>query len=96
MKENSGVRFPIRPDQTGAERRGEPHDRPAGQPPMPDVIDRNMAGRLAGQIAEIPDIRADLVDRTRLQIQAGNYDTPRKLDLAVTRMINEFVEETNR
>jgi hypothetical protein len=43
--------------------------------------------------ATIDDIRAELVARIRLEIQAGLYDTPEKLEWALDRMMDGFARD---
>ncbi|MBK7406484.1 MAG: flagellar biosynthesis anti-sigma factor FlgM [Phycisphaerales bacterium] len=37
-----------------------------------------------------PPVRQDLIDRVRAEIDAGTYDTPERVDGAVSRMLEEI------
>jgi negative regulator of flagellin synthesis FlgM len=39
------------------------------------------------------DIRADLVERVRREIEAGTYDTPEKWDAALDRLLDRLQED---
>lgn len=95
MKENSGVRFPTQPGRMNPQKHGGNPSRSAGRSPVSGENDREIAADLAEQIAEIPDVRVELVAKVGSQIEAGTYETPKKLDIAVAKMINEFIEESN-
>jgi anti-sigma28 factor (negative regulator of flagellin synthesis) len=48
---------------------------------------------LARRLAELPrsaPVRQDLVDRVRAEIEAGNYDTADKLEIATERLLGEL------
>ncbi|REK19036.1 MAG: flagellar biosynthesis anti-sigma factor FlgM [Planctomycetota bacterium] len=55
-----------------------------------DRLDISEAGRIASQMAEVPDIRADRVESLRAAILEGTYETEDKLDLAVERLLDEI------
>ncbi|GAF82989.1 unnamed protein product, partial [marine sediment metagenome] len=55
-----------------------------------DVVEISDVARLAAQIQEIPDIRAELVERVKTEIQAGTYEAPERVDIAVSRLMEEF------
>jgi hypothetical protein len=43
-----------------------------------------------------PEIRAGLVARVRREIEAGTYDTPEKLEIALQRMFDCIAEDAER
>jgi len=45
-----------------------------------DSVELSSAARFLGKLKELPDIRQDLVDRVRSEIEQGNYDTEEKVD----------------
>ena len=76
---------------------GAPHTQrvspPAVQPdaaPIRDELHISDAARLVEQAQQIPEIRQDKVDAIRAQIANGTYETPEKLDLAVSRLLDEI------
>ncbi|MCD6304126.1 MAG: flagellar biosynthesis anti-sigma factor FlgM [Planctomycetes bacterium] len=76
---------------------------PAGQvsPQVPaaavrdvsDVVEISTAAALAAKIQQIPDIRADLVARVKQEIEAGTYETPERIDIAVDRLMEDMFPE---
>ena len=55
-----------------------------------DQLDISPAAEAAAQAAEGGDIRADLVARVRSEISAGTYETPDKLDAALSGLLDEI------
>jgi negative regulator of flagellin synthesis FlgM len=47
-------------------------------------------GRILDDFSRVPEIRADKVAELRRAIQAGTYETPDKLEIAVERMIEDI------
>jgi negative regulator of flagellin synthesis FlgM len=41
-------------------------------------------------VHDLPDVRQDRVNEIRAQIKAGTYDTDEKLDLALSRLLDEI------
>jgi negative regulator of flagellin synthesis FlgM len=66
---------------------------PTSTPTAPvtgDHLDISEAGRIAGQLAEIPEIRADRVAQLRAAIADGSYETNDKLSVALDRLLDEI------
>ena len=55
-----------------------------------DQLDISPEADLVSRVRELPDIRADRVAQIREQIQAGIYETPEKLDIALERLLDEI------
>jgi len=80
-----------------AERIGAPHtsrlsapSAPASSGPIQDELQISDAARLVDASRDLPEIRQDLVTRIRSQIDAGTYETPEKLDVALGRLLDEI------
>ncbi len=43
-----------------------------------------------GKYAEMPDVRADLVNKVRTQIQTGTYDSEGKMDQAIEGLVEDL------
>jgi len=54
-----------------------------------DRVEVSSLARLLQRLREVPDIREELVDRVRSQIESGTYLTDERLDAAVDAMIDE-------
>ena len=55
-----------------------------------DQLDISAEAQLMSTQATGTDIRADRVADIRAQIASGQYETPEKLDAAMSRMFDEF------
>jgi negative regulator of flagellin synthesis FlgM len=65
----------------------------AAQPPASAAVDRvdiSAAAQAAARAAEAGDVRQELVNQIRAQIEAGTYETPAKLDAALERLLDEL------
>ncbi len=74
-----------------------PHaSRPAGaaKPPQPSAIVDELqisdVARLVAETHQLPDIRHERVQAIREQIAAGTYETPEKLEIAISRLLDEL------
>jgi len=55
-----------------------------------DQLDISPEAELMSRIRELPSIRADRVAQIREQIEAGVYETPDKIDVAIERLLDEI------
>jgi len=55
-----------------------------------DRVDISPAAEAAIKLAETGGIRHDVVNEIRRQISDGTYETPEKLDAALSRMLDEI------
>ncbi len=55
-----------------------------------DEVNISDAARLVEQVKQAPDIRQDRVQAIRAQIASGTYETAGKLDVAVSRLLDEI------
>jgi negative regulator of flagellin synthesis FlgM len=58
--------------------------------PITDEVQISDAAQLVAKTQQIPDVRQDRVDSIRAQIAQGAYETPDKLDTAVSRLLDEI------
>ncbi len=61
-----------------------------GAQPLADRLEISEAGRIASQLAEIPDIRWERVESLRAAIAGGVYETDDKLNVALERLLDEI------
>ena len=54
-----------------------------------DRVEVSEMARLLGTLKQMPDVRADLVERVRGEIAAGRYETDEKLEIAIDLMIDD-------
>jgi negative regulator of flagellin synthesis FlgM len=55
-----------------------------------DQLDISREADMVSRARELPDIRADKVARIKAQIASGAYETPEKLDIALSRLLDEI------
>ena len=58
-----------------------------------DVVDISTASILAARIHEMPDVRTDLVQRVRQEIEAGTYETEERINVTVDRLMDELFHQ---
>ena len=63
---------------------------PVESPRIQDEVNISDAARLVEQVKQAPDIRQDRVQALRAQIASGAYETAGKLDVAVSRLLDEI------
>lgn len=56
-----------------------------------DVLEISTIARLAAKIRDIPDVRTDLVDRVRVDIAAGTYETTQRIEITIDRLMEELL-----
>ncbi|MBS3734749.1 MAG: flagellar biosynthesis anti-sigma factor FlgM [Phycisphaerae bacterium] len=87
-----GVR-PTMPSQA-PEPTGRLAEAPSVQPQASeDVIEISTAGRLAARVAELPEVRADLVARVKAEIENGTYETAERIEITADRLADELFGE---
>ena len=55
-----------------------------------DQLDISPEADFVSQVRDLPDIRADKVAAIKAQIQAGTYETDEKLEVALSRLLDEI------
>jgi negative regulator of flagellin synthesis FlgM len=55
-----------------------------------DQLDISPEADMVSRAREMSDIRQNVVSRVRAEIEAGTYETPEKLDIALGRMLDEL------
>ena len=60
-------------------------------PRKSDSVEFSQAARYLAKIAELPDIRQDLVDRVKGEIAAGTYETEDKIDALLDSLAEDVL-----
>ena len=55
-----------------------------------DEISISQEANLLSKVGDIPDIRQERVDQIRAEIASGAYETEEKIDIAVSRLLDEI------
>ncbi len=70
------------------------HDPRPGSPSRgKDKAEFSTTAQMLSKMADMPEVRQDLVDRVRSEIKLGNYETPEKIDAAIDSLLDSFDEE---
>ena len=69
-------------------------DRPADVNGTSDVDEVFAASILAGKVDEMPAVRADLVERVKAEIAAGEYETDERLEATVNKLLEDLLPES--
>ncbi len=56
-----------------------------------DELEISTEAKYLTQIRQMPDVRADRVADLKAQIQAGDYDTDEKLEVALDRLFDDYL-----
>ncbi len=94
------IQGPIPPSGPEAPRSRREVVRPTDQKPQQvdpkarrDTVSISEIARLKAKLASLPEVRHDLVERIRAEIEAGTYDTIEKVHKAAERLLQELKEE---
>ncbi len=67
--------------------------KPGGAVPNGIPIDRveiSQIARLISEVSSMPEVRAEKIAQVKVEIEAGTYITPEKIDIAVERMLQDL------
>ncbi len=79
--------FPIRPSQPATE-----VARPAETKPIAtnDEVEISPAGKMLEELSNSGEVRAERLAQIKAAIESGDYETPEKLQAAVSKMLREI------
>ena len=92
MIEVNGIQPPVAPDPIEPAGAAGPSNPLAEAAASPDVVEISTAARLAARVHAVPDVREDLVQRVKLEIESGTYESPARIERAVTRLMEELFD----
>lgn len=55
-----------------------------------DRVELSNQARLLSKLKQLPEVREDLVNSVKSQIDAGNYDTDERFDTAVNALLDDL------
>lgn len=65
--------------------------RPTESSGITDTAEISTIAKMAAKIADLPEVRTELVERVKAELAAGIYETPEKLDIAIERLIDDLM-----
>jgi hypothetical protein len=60
------------------------------EPARGDRVQFSQAARLLSKLHELPDVRQELIDKAKANVEAGVYDRDEVLDATIDRMAEDF------
>jgi len=83
--------FPVKPNRTqGAT---PPKTSEAKPIQTDDQVEISTAGRMMDRLQESSEMRSERLAQIKTAIDAGKYDTPEKLEAALSKMLDEIESE---
>ena len=82
-----------KPQAATAVRQGQraaPTSQAAAPTRASDRAEFSQAARLLSKLAELPEVRQDLVDRVRAELEAGTYETPGRIDATIDKLAEDL------
>ena len=55
-----------------------------------DTVEVSHTAQLLAKLADLPDVREDVIARIRSEIESGEYETPEKLEAAIDALIEDL------
>ena len=90
MNDIHGIHPPAAPKPVESVQ-GIAQNNPAIEPVgVSDTVEISAVARLAAKVQQVPEVRAELVQRVKAEIAAGTYETPERLDIAVDKLMDEL------
>lgn len=71
-------------------------EEPASALAPQDEVQISSVGKMLDDISRTPGIREERIAQIKAEIEAGTYDTPEKLELALSRMLDQIAAEDKR
>src|SRR5262245_45999636 len=79
--------FPIKPSRPAAE---VPHSTETKPIETNDAVEIYPAGKMLEDLSQSTEVRAERLAQIKAAIDAGTYETPEKLEAALSKMLNEI------
>jgi len=58
-----------------------------------DIVEISRVAQLASKVFELPEIRTELVEEVKAEIEAGTYETPERIEAAVEKLMADLYPE---
>ena len=66
------------------------HDPTSELSHISDRVEISEQARLLEQLSQVPTVRIEKVEELRRLIESGEYETPEKIEVAVTKLMDEL------
>lgn len=77
--------------KVAARRSAAAQEQAAAAPPRSgDKVELSTQARLLDQLSRIPEVRTDLVQQVRSEIDAGTYETPERLEATLDALLEDL------
>ena len=64
--------------------------KPTGPNQPVDQVQISLEAKLKSLLSQVPEVRENLIERVRREIDAGTYLTEEKLDIAIERLLEDL------
>ena len=55
-----------------------------------DAVEFSSRARMLSKMTDLPEVRQQLIDRVKAEIEAGEYETPQRIDQAVNNLVDDL------
>ena len=90
---NPNKPFDLVTPRTDGVKKNQPRGKKAINIPKRSPEDIKLARQLLDKVQQMPDVRQDLCEEVKRQIEQGTYETPERLEKAVNRLLEELFDE---
>ena len=91
MSDVSPIHRPHAPTLDPKVRPSKPHDAADTTARGKDRVQLSDQAQFLSKIADLPEVRQDLIDRVKAAIQDGTYETEDKINTAIDNLVEEIV-----
>ncbi len=90
MSEVSPIHRPVAPTLDPHTRAAKPQSHTDTTTRGEDQVELSNTAQLLSKIADLPDVRQDLVDRVKASIADGSYESDSKTDAAIDSLLEDI------
>ncbi len=69
-----------------------PEQAAATSPRSGDKVELSTQARLLDQLTRLPEVRTELIEQVKTEIDAGTYETPERLEATLNALLEELSE----
>lgn len=91
--------LPVQPSNNRTEKLPQQQTQPVSTEARPvsgeDRVEISDAGKLLEKVQQSDQVRAERLEQIKTAIEAGEYETPEKLEAALSKLLNEIGADEN-